>query len=435
MVMKSNFKIFIVLVSILIISCFLFIPSFTQDEIVYLGDRKDLMLPRDYEDSIGWNTAHSGEKITIWDLSFEKGIGFHCRQSGEAYIEFDISSLDMNYFYATVGVLKEATYYLDEGNISFKVYGDGKLLATTPAIAWNKKPYYICVPVKGVKTLKIVENNEGTWVCDAGVWGDCALSKTEPTPPEWWTKLDPNNTDKPQEQNKVSGDYAYISDLYFKQYTGDAECRNTNTAGEKIVSFDEKYFEKGIGFHAGNGGYSVYIDVNIDGLGFTKFASYYGISQTVTHYDISMANIKFAVFGDGKKLFESGAVKYEEPMKYMECNITGVKTLRLAIAGNPRIDGGWGTWGGALISKSGNITDEMMYTDYFADLYKPDPTPEISQTTAPADTELDNEKKPVSSPEIKDKSIDPLLIASLSFLGGIVLTLAVALIIKGKRRR
>ena len=119
----------------------------------------------------------------------------------------------------------------------------------------------------------------------------------------------------------------------------------------------------------------------------------------------------------------------------MECNITGVKTLRLAIAGNPRIDGGWGTWGGALISKSGNITDEMMYTDYFADLYKPDPTPEISQTTAPADTELDNEKKPVSSPEIKDKSIDPLLIASLSFLGGIVLTLAVALIIKGKRRR
>lgn len=194
------------------------------------------MRPRDYEDQIGWNTAHSGEKITVWDLSFEKGIGFHCRQSGLAYVEFDISSLDMNWFCATAGVLKDATYYISEGSIAFRVYGDGKLPASTPVIKWNKKPAYICEPVTGVKTLRLEEDNAGSYVCDAGVWGGAMLSKNEPEAPEWYTGFDPNNTDKPQEEKNVSGDFAYISDLYFKTYTGEAECRDCNTAGEMIVT-------------------------------------------------------------------------------------------------------------------------------------------------------------------------------------------------------
>lgn len=139
--MKRVYKIVFISVITTALLCCLGLFVFAKDEVVYLGDRPDLMIPRDYEDSIGWNTAHSGERITVWDLSFQKGVGFHCRQNGEAYIEFDISSLDMNYFYATVGVLKDATYYINEGSISFKVYGDGELLATTPVIAWDKKPY------------------------------------------------------------------------------------------------------------------------------------------------------------------------------------------------------------------------------------------------------------------------------------------------------
>ena len=411
-----------------------------EEKVVYLGDRQDLMIPRDYEDSIGWNTAHSGEKITVWDLSFDKGIGFHCRQNGEAYIEFDISSLDMNYFYATVGILKDATYYIAEGNISFKVYGDGELLAQTPAIAWNKKPYYICVDVTGVKTLRIVENNEGTWVCDAGVWGDCALSKEKPTAPDWWTSFDPNHTDKPQEENMISKDYAYISDLYFKEYTDEVNCRDVNVAGEKIVSFDGKYFPKGIGLHADNGGYVRYVEVNIEGLGFTKFAAYYGISQTVTNNDISMANIKFAIFGDGKKLFESNGVKYGTPMEYMECDITGVKVLRLAIAPNPRVDGGWGTWGGAVISKSGNVTDEMMFTDYYAGLTAPTPKPTDeaptteSTITAPDTDAAPTDTIPQDTQEDNTQKSNLPLICALSAIGTLALGTVVFLIIKARKR-
>ena len=397
--------------------CALALFSSAEEDRVYLGDREDLMLPRDYEDSIGWNTAHSGEKLTVWDLSFEKGLGFHCRQSGLAYVEFDISALGMNYFCATVGVLKDATYYIAEGSISFRVYGDGELLATTPVIKWNKKPAYICVPVTGVKTLRLEEDNAGSWVCDAGIGGDAMLSKTEPEAPEWYTRFDPNNTDKKQEDAMVSGDFAYVSDLYFKTYTGEAECRDRNTAGEMIVDHDGRYYPKGIGFHAGQG-YSTYIDVDIEGPGYTKFASYYGISLTLTSYDITMANIRFAVFGDGRKLFESKPVHYGDPMQYVEVNVKGVKTLRLSVSGNPKIDGGWGTFAGALLSKSGEVSDDLFFTDYFDAISvkatEPSTDPATAETasatenaeTAP-ETAPSAEPSPSAKPTGKEKEPDP----------------------------
>ena len=80
--MKLRSKICILLVCVLSAFCFLLAPAFANEEVVYLGDRQDLMLPRDYEDSIGWNTAHSGEKITVWDLSFEKGMASTADKAG-----------------------------------------------------------------------------------------------------------------------------------------------------------------------------------------------------------------------------------------------------------------------------------------------------------------------------------------------------------------
>ena len=421
--------------------------SSADEETVYLGDRQDLMLPRDYEDAIGWNTAHSKEKLTVWDLSFEKGIGFHCREHALAYIEFDISELDMHYFRATVGVLKDATYYIAEGSIIFRVYGDGKLLYETPVIKWNKKPAYICVDVTGVKTLRLEEDNAGSWVCDAGIWGDAALSKTEPEAPEWYARFDPSNTDKKQEKSMVSGDYAYISDLYFKAFTGEAECRDRNTAGEMIVDHKGRYYPKGIGFHASEGGYNTYLDVDIEGLGFTKFASYYGISLTLTNYDITMANVKFALFADGKMIFESDAVKCGDEMKYIEKDITGVKILRLSVKGNPRIDGAWGTWAGALLSKSGNVTDDMMFTDYFEAITKKDtePTPEtateiktsVSEETPAPETPSAPEETETAPPEVCPPKNDGWKTAAI-IAGGALLALgagvAAFLIVRRKRK-
>ena len=68
------------------------LPVSAAEDTVYLGDREDLFLGRDSLDGFGWNTAHSGERITIGSQSFDKGLGFHCLPDKDAYCEFDTIS-------------------------------------------------------------------------------------------------------------------------------------------------------------------------------------------------------------------------------------------------------------------------------------------------------------------------------------------------------
>ena len=378
------------------------IPAvFAAEDTVYLGDRQDLFISRDSLDEFGWNTAHSGEPIKIGSKTFDKGLGFHCQPDRDAYVEFDISSLNLKYFAAEVGVLKEASYFLEWGSISFHVYGDGELLASSPVKAWNEDPYFLTCSVEGVKTLKLVQNNDGNYACDAGVWGNARLTVTQPKSPdtetdaEGETTVNPDKTNLPQPADRVSGDYAYVSDLYWmdtKTYTGNVVGRDCNTANEIIFSNDGKFFPKGVGFHATSADFTSYLDMNIEGLGFTKFAAYYGVCETLSGHDITMAAVKFAVYGDGVKLWESSVIRFAEDMLPMECDITGVKVLRLAVAGGPGISGAWGTFGGAVISKSGNITDAMLFTDPSeTETPTEDPTEPVTEPVTEAPTETPNE--------------------------------------------
>ena len=373
------------------------LPASAAEDTVYLGDRQDLFIARDSLDDFGWNTAHSGEPITIGTQKYDKGIGFHCQPDRDAYVEFDISSLGMKYFSAFVGVLQEANYFIEWGSISFHVYGDGKLLASSPMVEWNNEPYFLSCAVEGVSTLKLVQKNENGHACDAGVWGDACLTIEQPKTPdageEGEPTMNPDKTNLPQPSELVSGDYAYVSDLYWMDnntYPGNVVGRDCNTANEIIFSNDGKFFEKGVGFHGSSSDFTSYVDVNIEGLGFTRFAAYYGVCETLTAHDITMASVKFAVFGDGVKLWESDAIGFGEDMKAMECDITGVKVLRIAMAGAPSISGAWGTYGGAVLSKSGNITDDMLYVDP-ADMTE-------SSTETETETETDTVTEPESSP-------------------------------------
>ncbi|MBQ9151248.1 MAG: NPCBM/NEW2 domain-containing protein [Clostridia bacterium] len=381
------------------------LPTAAADTTVYLGDREDLFLGRDSLDGFGWNTAHSGEPITIGSQAFEKGLGFHCQPDRDAYAEFDISSLGKKYFAASVGVLKEASYFLEWGSISFHVYGDGELLASTPVQNWGDEPYFLTCSVEGIKTLKLVQKSEGNYACDAGVWGDARLTDEKPTAPsteengdKGETSMDPNKTDLPQPNELVSGDYAYISDLYWlhnQAYGGGLAMRDSNCAGESIWSCDLKKWEKGIGILAESSSYNAYVDVNIEDLGYTKLATWYGVSVTLSGNDISMACIKFAVFGDGVMLFESDAISYNQPFAYTEVDVTGVKTLRLAVAGAPSISGAWGVWGGAVLSKSGDVDDVAFYKE----LVIQNPTPDTEADTKPVtETSTDPITEPMTEP-------------------------------------
>ncbi len=378
------------------------LPVFAAEDTVYLGDRKDLFIKRESLDEFGWNTAHSGEPITIGSARYDKGLGMHCLPDKNAYVEFDISSLGMKYFSAYVGVLQEASYFMEWGSISFHVYGDGELLASSPTRNWGNEPYFLSCSVEGVSTLRLEQNNENGHACDAGVWGNACLTVDEikeEIAEEGETTMDPNMTTLTQPEELVSGDYAYVSDLYWmdnKTYPGNVVGRDCNTANEIIFSADGKFFEKGVGFHATSADYTSFVDVNIEGLGFTRFVAYYGVCETLTSHDITMAAVKFAVYGDGVKLWESDTVKFAEDMLPMECDVTGVKVLRLAVAGAPGISGAWGTWGGAVLSKSGNVTNDMLFVDPSA--VNPTETTAEPETDPVTDPVTESETDPVAEP-------------------------------------
>ena len=210
--------------------------------------------------------------------------------------------------------------------------------------------------------------------------------------------LDPNKTTEPQPADRVSGDHAFISDLYWitnQAYSNGSAMRDTNCAGEYIWSCDLKRWEKGIGIHAASGSYNAYVDVNIENLGFTKLATWYGVCETLSGNDISMCAIKFAVFGDGKKIFESDTMRYNQPFEYIEVDLTGVKTLRLAIAGSPGIAGAWGIWGGAVLSKSGDVSDISFYRELVIENPTPETTPEET-TEAPTEPVTEAPTEPVT---------------------------------------
>ena len=223
-------------------------------------------------------------------------------------------------------------------------------------------------------------------------------------------EINPDKTGEPQPPELVSGDYAYISDLYWvtnQAYNGGSAIRDGNCAGEYIWSCDLKRFPKGIGIHAASSSYNAYVDINIEGIGYTKLASYIGVCETLTGNDISMAAVKFTVIGDGKTLFQSDTMRYGQPMEYMECDVTGVKTLRLAVAGAPSISGAWCIWGGAVLSKSGDVSDISFYRELVIENPTPETDPPEETTEAPAETPTDPVTEAPTTPETEAPTETP----------------------------
>ena len=69
----------------------------------------------------------------------------------------------------------------------------------------------------------------------------------------------------------------------------------------------------------------------------------------------------------------------------MEVDVTGVSTLRLAIAGDPGIAGAWGIWGGAVLSKSGDVSGISFYRELVIENPVPETDPAEETTEAPSE--------------------------------------------------
>ncbi len=349
----------------------------------YISDMKDKWITyRCFEDKVGQDTSHAGDTITIAEDEYEKGIGMHCMPDDPTYLEINIEGLGYKSFYAYVGVQSYSAQnvFLEWGSIKFSVVVDGVSLATSADLKYNESSELIAVDVTGKKTLRLEMSNLGNYSCDWGVWGEAQLTnltleeihKANQTPVPVTATPYILPTQKPETKDT---DKAYVSDLEWgasKSYDEAGVIRDGTTAQEEIY-FDSEYFEKGIGMHAVPTG-EAFVEINIEGLGFTTFAAYVGIADTLTSHDISMASVEFLVYADDTEVAKSEVKRFGEEPSLLKADITGCKVLKLVILpSSDGISGDWGTWGGAVLAKTDNL-EEIFATP------KPTETPEPTET-------------------------------------------------------
>ncbi len=92
----------------------------------------------------------------------------------------------------------------------------------------------------------------------------------------------------------------------------------------KPLTIGGRKFERGVGTHASS---VMYIDLK--GCA-RKFSAYIGVDDEVNG---NIGSVRFRIYGDGEKLFDSGVMKAGEPAKKVEVDLANVQMLILAVDG------------------------------------------------------------------------------------------------------
>ncbi len=340
-------------------------------------------------DTTEWDT-----KIKVGNIEYDKGVCTHPGPDGPAELIYNIEGLAYTVFYAVGG--KDASAGAQVGGdsgikgtkVQLQVYVDGVLKADSGELAYPDV-YEFKVDITGAKELKLMVADGGDGIyCDATSWAAAqfltssadvpSMTTPDPTP-----EPTPIPTQDPAFQDAVT---VYISDMVFQNETAyaDALVRDANIADE-LIYINDKYFEKGVCIHAMPSG-EAYFDIDLTGLGFTTFASYIGITESMAD-NVTMGSVVFRIYGDGELKYESNLISYpsgdevNDP-ELVKVDITGVNMLRLALTnGGDGHAGDWGGWGNACVSK---LTETE---DIFA-------TPVPTATPEPKETPV----KPANSP-------------------------------------
>ncbi|MDO4790903.1 MAG: endo-alpha-N-acetylgalactosaminidase family protein [Buchananella hordeovulneris] len=167
--------------------------------------------------------------------------------------------------------------------------------------------------------------------------------------------------------------------------------------GRPLKIGTNKTFEKGLGTHAVS---SVEFDLNGR---CTKFTSEVGVAD----YQQGRGSVGFEVWGDGRKLAESGTLTGSRTHAF-DVEITNVKRLRLKVNdGGNGIGNDHGNWGDAAVTCGTAPTPEPSSTP----TPQPTPTPEPSVTPATpvvdriaGDTRIDTALKAAADPAF-DKTV------------------------------
>ena len=360
--------------------------------------------------TVNYGTAPNGGTINIGNnVEFDHGISMHPPlEGGPAEAEFNIEGLGYRTFVALGG--KDLFSGIEVGGaigikgtkVGMEVWVDGVKKAESGNIPYPET-YLFKVDITGAKKLKLVVTDGGdTIYFDTTSFAGARLFKQaiddisddmlpqlnepDPTP-----TVEPTPPATPDPALK-DADKAYISDLPWVDYltytTNDEmpEHRDENNSGEEIWICGE-YYEKGVCLHA-RPNIESYLDVNIEGLGFTTFAAYVGMAESMSN-DVTMGSCAFVVYADGVEKARTDVMKAEDEAKLLTVDITDCKILRLAITdGGDGISGDWGTFASALIGRTDDV-DKLFETPAASQ------TPAATQTTTPS---KEASPTPVSTP-------------------------------------
>lgn len=271
-------------------------------------DQLDLTNGKTGYGSIQKNKTVDSNPLRLKGVTYTNGIGVHAASE----IAFNLFSAATR-FRATVGVDDETSAKPTEGNVEFKVIGDGVTLFTSGVMQYNNDPKIIDIDVTGIAYLQLIV----TLGSDNVNWSDHA---------DWCS---------------ASFDYGgnvpvCVPTTEVPKYVRLDQISMTNaTNGNGIIQINKSTalnplkiggvtYADGLGAHSPS-------EININLYGTAKrFQASVGVDDE-TSVKPNEANIEFQVYADNALLWTSGAMKYTDAIrkKNIDLDITGKTYLTL----------------------------------------------------------------------------------------------------------
>ena len=317
------------------------------------------------------------------DKRFDKGFGIHA--NGE--IVYDLSEKNYDKFEAFVGVSRSTIHEQDNSSIIFSILADGNEIYNSGLMKYDTPAKFVSLDIRGVKELKIVINDAGNGItADHGVIANAILTNNNVKPvlevekcdfvelrseydlrnlisatdvedgnltdsivikDNGFTTNEPGeysieysvtdsdgNTTNAEKKVVVYSETEYLSDInWVSATTGWSTVKkDLSVSGPKIklgLNGETKEFDKGIGTHANSE-----IVYNLEGTNYEYFETYIGVDRNVTRQNNS--SVIFKIYADGKEVYNSGVMKWDDEAKLVRIPLEGVSELKLVAdnAGN-----------------------------------------------------------------------------------------------------
>ncbi len=291
----------------------------------------------------------TGGKITIAGKPYDKGISFHLANDG-GYVLYDLTGREFKTFHAIIGKDDVNGAGGDTTPVQFKVFADDEeIFVKTLGMNVTEEVY---LDITGKNVIKLYGISTGANEAYCSVAFADAFFSTQSLKPEI-----------PESPNSAkSADY--VSDMIWEAFNGFTDgtvtqkvFRDTDILGAPI-SFGGETIQKGISMHALPGNGAAYVELNINGLGYTKLGVVLGFPEIAL--DLVDTHFNYVILGDGVELYRSADVTEGFQTQTIKVDITGVKILKLAVDSGEIHSGDVAVWGGAVLT-TGADTYEFIH--------------------------------------------------------------------------